>query len=235
MSIIVLFIVFLVGLLVLGFVLKKVGGWISFAVPIALLAIVIALGLWIMLDANSLKNHFYQDNKLFILDIDGTAAGAFTLGRSDIPVPVGDLSLIKGYYPDLAKIQGNNYKVIVLNWSIVEADIDVLNFKATKEELKSALSSDNPRQLFIDKTSQAFGGGMLADLTAQVISLYPTSNFFASSMFAILAAKPLLNSDLVFAGMREGTVRVYPETAVFKIIKLLPEDLAKILIPVKGG
>jgi hypothetical protein len=234
MLIIVLFIIFLVALLVLGLLLKKIGGWIAIAVPIALLAIVIALGVWIMMDASSLQNHFYQDDKLFVLDIDGNAAGAFVLGKSGIPVPVGDLSSIRVMYPDLAFIKGNYYKVIVLDWSVVQGDIDVLNFKASADEIKSALLSKDPRQLFIEKTSKAFGGGMIADLAAQVVALYPTNDFFASSMFAILAEEPLLNQDFIFAGIRQGTVIVYPETAVFKIIKLLPEDLARILIPVKA-
>ncbi len=233
MSLTVLLIIFLVGLFLVGMLLRKIGGWVAFVVPLVLLAVVVFFGVWIMLDANDLSKHFYQDNKLFVLDIDGKPAGAFVLGGNDIPVPVGDLSQIRNDYPDLSKIQGANYKVLVLDWSIVAADIDVLNFKASKEELRTALSSNDPRQLFITKTSQALGGGMIADLAAQVISLYPTNDFFASSMFVILAVKPLLNPDFIFAGMKQGTVKVYPETVVFKIIKFLPEDLARILVPVK--
>ena len=121
----------------------------------------------------------------------------------------------------------------MLDWSIVQADIDVLNFKAGADEIRSALLSSNPRQLFVEKMSKALGGGMIADLTAQVIALYPTNDFFASSMFAILAEKPLMNNELLFAGIKQGVVKVYPETAVFKMIKLLPRGLAKVLVPVK--
>jgi hypothetical protein len=233
MSIIVLLILVVAGLFLVGWALKKIGGWISFAVSIALVVFIVGLGVWIMMDANSLKQHFYQDDKLFILDIDSVPAGAFVLGSNDIPMPVSDLASIRSAYPDLSKIIGSNYKIIVLDWSVVQDDIDVLNFKATSGEIKTALLSKDPRQLFISKTSQALGGGMLADLAAQVIAIYPTNDFFASSMFAILAAKPLLDSEFMFKGLKQGTVIIYPETAVFKMIKLLPEDLAKILVPVK--
>jgi len=215
--------------LVLG-VLKSIAKMI---IGLLLVVAVVGLGVWIMIDANNLSHHFYQDDKLFILDIDGKVAGAFVLGSSKIPVPLGDLSRIKSEYPDLAKLKGSYYKVIVLDWSIVQADIDVLNFKAGADEIRSALLSSNPRQLFVEKMSKALGGGMIADLTAQVIALYPTNDFFASSMFAILAEKPLMNNELLFAGIKQGVVKVYPETAVFKMIKLLPRGLAKVLVPVK--
>jgi hypothetical protein len=216
--------------LVLG-VLKGIARTV---VGLLLVAAVVGLGVWIMIDANNLSQHFYQDDKLFILDIDSIPAGAFVLGSSKIPVPIGDLSQIKAEYPDLAKLKGSYYKVVVLDWSIVEADIDILNFKAGADEIRSALLSSNPRQLFVEKTSKALGGGMIADLTAQVLTMYPSNDFFASSMFTILAAKPLQDSDFMFAGIKNEKVIIYPETIIFKIIKLLPEEMSKALVPAKA-
>lgn len=235
MSIIVFILIVVLCFVVLGFVLRMLKGVARVMFSGVVLLLLVIGAVWLAMDANDLGRHFYQDEKLFLLYIDGQVSGAFVLGPSDIPKPIGDLSEIRSAYPDLSKIQGEYYKVLVLNWSVVQGDIDILNFKASSDEIKSALVSENPRQLFIEKTSKALGGGMIADLTAQVLAIYPSNDFFSSTMFSILAAKPLSNPDLVFAGIKQGTVQVYPETAVFKILKILPSDLAKVLVPVKNS
>ncbi|MEM4239986.1 MAG: hypothetical protein QXM31_00870 [Candidatus Woesearchaeota archaeon] len=231
MSWIIWLVVLLAALVVTGWVLRKIGRLFALVVMLCLAAAIIVAGAWVLIDSNDLSQHFYQDDKLVLLDIDTRVAGAFVLGESKIPRPIGDMAGIIRAYPDLSKIKGNYYKVIVMDWSVVEGNISIPGFKATGREIRSAMVSGKPRDLLIKKSSEALGGGLLADITAQAIAMYPSEEMFASSMFAILAAEPLSNPDKMLKGMKEGKVIVYPETIVFKTIKFLPLDLARLLVP----
>jgi hypothetical protein len=189
-------------------------------------------------DINDLRQHFYQDEKLFILDIDGKVRGAFSLGSDGVPNILAPLDGIQEIYP--ARIQDFTnptyvekpyYKVIVLTWPVVAQDLELSGFSATQDELKTALASENPTQLFIDKMVEKFGQGALGQIKLQADTLYPTHDAFASTVFALLATKPLSSPNLIFTGMKQGTVLILPETITIKILKILPGGMTQYLAP----
>lgn len=224
-------IILVVLVFAIGLLLRAVGSVARIVVSLLLIALVLAGGGWVMMDVNDLRQHFYQDDKLFVLDIDGRLAGAFVLGGDGLTKPVTDLRPLRAAYPDLAAIQGDAYKVIVLTWPVVAGDLQLEGFSAARDELRAALVSDNPKQLFIDKAIVEYGPQALGQIKLQADTLYPTHDAFASTLFALLAEKPLANPDLMFRGLKAGTVRVWPETVTFKILKVLPEGFHKLLVP----
>ncbi len=233
MSWILLLLIVIVVLAVLGWVLKKVGGMIAMIIPLALLLVVVVFGIWIGMDTYDLSRHFYQDEKLFILDIDGKPAGAFVLGADELPGIITDLDKIRETYPDLAALQGSNYKVIVMKWPVVANDIDIMGFSASANDIKESLLDPNPKQKFAYLVLKGKGTAALAALMASFDAVYPINDAFSSSVFALLAAKPLQDRELIYKGIKDGNVIIYPETAVFKTMKALPLSVTKILAPEK--
>ncbi len=220
-----------VAIVLSGLILRWASGMFRLIVPVLLVGLLLGGGFWIYSDINDLRQHFYQDDKLFVLDIDGVLAGAFTLDDDGIPRPVADLRPLRQGYPDLAALQGSHYKVIVLTWPVVADTIALQDFEASARELRAALRSDNPKQVFIDKALGQFGADMLGQITKEADRLYPTDDVFASTIFAVLAQKALMHPDRMFEGLRQGTVRIYPETVTFKILKVLPEGFGSIVLP----
>jgi hypothetical protein len=97
--------------------------------------------------------------------------------------------------------------------------------------VRAALSSNAAKTLFINKALAQLGQGALGQVKLQADTLYPTHDAFASTVFALLAEKPLANPSLMFGGLKRGTVFIYPETVTFKILKLLPEGFHSLLLP----
>lgn len=230
MSWLVIIIVILVIAALLGVLFRTLTGFVRVAVVGLVIGGVIVGGVVIISDVIDLKNHFYQDEKLFVLEIDGNVGGAFLMGGAGIPDPLTDLRGIRSGYPDLAMIQGNAYKVIVMDWPVVADDLELVGFRATAQELRNALLSENPKQLFIDKAVEEYGADALGQIKLQADTLYPTRDSFAGTVFALLANKPLSNPDVFLSGLKSGSIVVFPETVTFKILGILPEGVARALV-----
>jgi hypothetical protein len=231
MSVIAWIIILVVLFLVLGFVLRMLEGIARIILSVLVFGVLIAGGVWFMMDVNEFQTRFASEEKLFVLDIDGKPVAAFRLGASGQPEIVSDLREMRQSYPNLFAIQGTAYKVVVLTWPVVASDLEVQGFKATAKEVRAALLSTDPKQLFIDKGVERFGARALGQITQQADELYPTQDAFASTLFALLAQKPLSNPQILISGHRQGTVTIYPETVTFKILKVLPEGLTGWLLP----
>ncbi len=230
MSFLVTVVAILAFLVLLGLLMRMLKGVFAIIVPVALMILVLALGAWIFTDINDLRNHFYQDEKLFVLDIDGRAVAAFRMGGAGIPDPVADLRGIRAGYPDLALVQGDAYKVIVMDWSVVAEDVELAGFRATAGEIRAALLSDNPKKLFVDKAVDEYGAQALGQIKLQADELYPAQDSFSGAVFALLANRPLGSPDVFLSGLKQGTIVVFPETVTFKILRFLPEGTARALI-----
>ncbi|MEM4254487.1 MAG: hypothetical protein QXR48_03845 [Candidatus Woesearchaeota archaeon] len=222
-----------IAVLIVWAAIRILKGVVRTVFSLAVVLAVVVFGIWVLSDINDLKNHFYEDEKLFVLDIDGKVAGAFTLARSsEIPSTIKDLAQIRQYYPDLGKIRNKYYKVIVLKWELVADNVVLENFEALSDELKTALVSESPKEFFIDKTAGKLGktARSVAKTTADVI--YPTEDSFRSAMFALLAAKPLSEHETMLKAIKNNTAIIYPETITFKLLRMLPEGVAaKMVVP----
>jgi len=231
MSFVIWLIVIIALIVVAGLVWRFVGGVLGLVLPLLVTVLLLVGVVWLFMDVNDLRQHFYQDEKLFLLDIDGELSGAFRMDDDGIPRPVMDLDQLRNDYPDLAAVRGDAYKVLVLTWPVVAKDIELANLKATKQEIKTALLSERPKQLVIDKAVKLFGEHALGQIKLQVDNEYPSHDAFRSQVFVLLASEPLMNPSIITRGMKQGTVIIYPETVTFKILKILPEGIGNWLLP----
>jgi hypothetical protein len=223
-------VVLIILVLVVGFLLRMLKGAVKLIATIAVIAILIGGALWIFNDMNSLRKHFYQDDKMFLLEIDNDIVGGFRLGATGIPVPLSGIRDLDGE-PDEWGFEDEYYKIIIITWPVVAKDLELAGFSASANEVRQALLSEHPKHLFIEKSTAALGIRARDQLKLQADTLYPNEDAFAGTVFALLAEKPLSNPDLMFRGMKEGTIRIYPETITFKILKILPDSFNKLLAP----
>ncbi len=230
MSWLIALILLIVVVLIIGFLLRMLKGAVKLVATLFVIAVLVGGALWIFNDMNSLRKHFYQDDKMFLLEIDDEIAAGFRLGATGIPVPLSGARDLDGK-PDEWGFEDEYYKVIIITWPVVAGNIELAGFSANKDELKQALLSEHPKHLFIEKGTAALGLKARDQLKLQADTLYPNEDLFAGTIFAVLAEKPLSNPDLMFKGMKEGTVRIYPETITFKILKILPDSFNKLLAP----
>jgi hypothetical protein len=89
--------------------------------------------------------------------------------------------------------------------------------------------------LFVDKAVQGYGPQARMQFQQEADRAYPSEDAFASTLFAVLAQRPLNDSRLLLENIRLGSVLVYPETITFKLLKVLPEGIGRLLMPQKGG
>jgi hypothetical protein len=230
MSWLLVLIALIVAVLIIGFLLRMLKGAVKLVATLFVIAVLVGGALWIFNDMNDLRKHFYQDDKMFLLEIDSEIAGGFRLGATGIPVPLSGVRGLDGRLDEWG-FEDEYYKVIVITWPVVAKDVQLAGFSATASELRQALLSEHPKHLFIDKGTASLGIRARDQLKLQADTLYPNEDAFAGTVFALLAEKPLSNPDLMFKGMKEGTVRVYPETITFKILKILPDSFNKLLAP----
>ena len=236
MSWLIWLIVIVVLIIVIGLVTKILSGLARVIFSSAILILIVGAGGWILYDVNDLRQNFYNQDKLFLLDVDRKLAGAFALQEGTQPRIMSDLSAWQNIYPGLRQIMEESgeampYKIIVITWPVVADDLQLNSFTATSAELHDALRSDNSKELFIVKGVEEYGEEARGQVKLQADELYPTNDAFSSTVFALLAEKPLRDQQLMMNGLRDGTVEIYPETIVFKIIKVLPEELGNALFP----
>lgn len=231
MSLLVLLIILVLVVVAVGILLRVLTGVAKLIVSLVVLVLLVGGVAYVSIDFYNVDKNFYAQDKLFLLDINGEVAGAFVLGSTMIPRPLDDLESVRAAYSDLAAVQENYYKVLVLTWPFVAGDLDLQDINVTGAEVKAALVSDNPKQLYVDKAVKKHGDASLGHFKLQADTLYPTQDSFRSAMFTLLATKAMSEPSNVIKGIKRGTAVIAPETVTFKILKLLPDVLIDVLFP----
>lgn len=224
-------VVLVVVIAAIVFLLRVLEGVAKLVVSLVVVVLLVGSVAYVGIDFYRVNKNFYAQDKLFLLDIDGTVEGAFVLGSTMVPQPLDDLEPARKQYPDLSAVQDDYYRVLVLTWPFVAGDLDLQGIRATDAEVKAALVSDYPKRLYVDKAVKKYGDAALGHFKLQVDTLYPTQDAFRSTMFTLLAAKAMSEPSNVIKGIKYGTVVIAPETVTFKILKLLPDALIDTLFP----
>jgi hypothetical protein len=218
-------------LIILGLVMRVVGGIAALILGLGVIAFIVVGLIWIITDVNDLRNHFYQDEKLFLLDVDGRLIAGFTMGGDGVPKVLANVTPMRFDYPNLQKLRGNYYKVIVFDWEAIADDLGLMGFTATDDELRAALTSDTPKRLAVDKLAEKYLPNLLPQVRKEVDRIYPTQDQFRGTIFLLLAMGTLNDPDLFIEGMQKEVIVVYPETVTFKLLKMLPMGLRGALLP----
>ncbi|MBI2208054.1 hypothetical protein HYU50_01010 [Candidatus Woesearchaeota archaeon] len=224
-TIILLAVILLIIALVWGF-LKHIKHIFRMLVPvgIVILLIIAATTFFIYRDIADLRDKLKDSTKKIILVDNDEVITGFILKSQ-----VGFLTdeQIEEFSTDLqnkdyGKILGSGYRLMVFDIGIINklnADNIGINRKTiTKSYAISVLRSDNPGEMLRDKRIYE------SDLEISKKDMEDNSRVKAA-LFGIVLSDEVLspkNPLLLFSGFKEGSIIVYPETAVFKAANVLP-------------
>ena len=215
-------IILLVFLIVFKFVFKI---FKYFMIAFILLIIVIGVsGYFIYRDAVSLANNFPTQNKLILINIDKIESGFIISTDEPIFLTQDKVNIYNQFYQNgnYKSILENNYKLIILKIDKIEFTDQVLDYQGfmlDKVLVLETIKSDDPKTyLYNLKFSDRY---TKQDFDKQI----NVENIELKSAFGLLLFMQEYKKNGVFFIVKEfkkGNIIVYPETAVFKLIKILP-------------
>jgi hypothetical protein len=205
--------VLLIIALVIAIILTVMEKITKIAIPILIIALLVVGAFYFVYDTADLQQKFETENKLFLLELEDSVAGAFSVKGSQEPVIIDDLSNYRSLSQEsLDSMAARYYKVIIVHWNTFDdlPSINVAGITITKQDALTAFNSNAPKSL----------------LAQQVAALFPTEDSVKSSLFNLMFGAAYQKANLIEM-YRAGTVDIYPETMGLKVIKLIPEVLLK--------
>ncbi|MBD3313015.1 hypothetical protein GF345_01075 [Candidatus Woesearchaeota archaeon] len=204
-------------------------------ISIAAVIVISIFGILAVMDANDFKEKFPEEPNLFLLVEEGDIlAGAKNLMHPTEPEPI--TSEEAAVYQQLLdssgydSIVGKNYKVFLVSMdtfdSLAEGEIADSGF--TKEDAVEALHNDDLRAWLIDKSLEQaeipdeYHDRVMQQLEEEI----PSEQDIRASMFFLLLGGASQESGPAFIikEFKNGNIEVYPETMLFRFIKIVPES-----------
>lgn len=183
---------------------------------------------WVGLDIWDLQKNFGTQQKLMLLDVNDEVQGAFVLVK-DKPRPLAPLTQFNQYYPERMSVFTKKfYKIIVFKKQAFEnvQEIRVGDVVLSKKQFFEITQSPTPIKDFVETTVSDLA--RRKQVQAQLLTQHPDPDQFKSYLFALVVSK--MASEDLLEGLRKKFVIVIPETATFKLLKVLPLDwMAKIV------
>ncbi|MBW3004301.1 hypothetical protein KY310_00515 [Candidatus Woesearchaeota archaeon] len=208
--------VLLIIALVIAIILTVMEKITKIAIPILIIALLVVGAFYFVYDTADLQLKFETENKLFLLELDDSIVGAFSIKGNQDPIIIDDLDDYQNLNQEaLDALAIRYYKVIIVNWNTFDdlPSITVGDNLITTQEARIAFKSSTPKEF----------------LSPQVASLFPTEDSVKSSLFNLMFGAAYQKTNLIEM-YRAGTVDIYPETMGLKVIKLIPEALLKKLV-----
>ena len=193
-------------------------------VGIVILLIIAATTFFIYRDIADLKDNLKESTKKIILVDNDNVLTGFIL-KSQVGFLTGEqLEEFSAYLQNKAysKVLGSSYRLMVFDIGIISElgtdNIDINGKTITKSYAISALRSDDPAAMLRDKKIYE------TNLEISKKDMEDRSRVKAALFGIILSGEVLSpkNPLLLFSGFKEGSIIVYPETAVFKAANILP-------------
>ncbi len=193
-------------------------------VGIAILLVIAATTFLIYRDIADLRDNLRDSTKkIIVVDNDKVLTG-FVL-RSQVRFLTGEqLEEFSAYLQDkdYSKVLGSSYRLMVFDIGIISelgADaIDINGKTIAKSSAVSILRSEEPAAMLKQHSINE------DDLEISKNDMEDSSRVKAA-LFAIILSDEVLspkNPLLLFSGFKEGSIVVYPETALFKAANILP-------------
>ncbi len=229
-------------------ILKTVFLALSFIIVIGI--ILTAAGVFMTIDdVKDFQANFPKTPSTYLFEKDGKLLAGFKGMLAENPPPEmisqNQLAAYQSSFEnkDLAAIKGESYKLFIISSSAFDSLESVPigeNEKMTKEQLLSLLDSQTPMDDYIsimfktplDKSQK----DVMKEAMLQQLSAKDSAGFKGMVFFIALAASIQQQGPLfLFDSYREGRLTVYPETIIFKTIKVVPSFASNKLIEQIGG
>ena len=220
LSAIITIIIFIVAAIIIFKIVKTILKTIFIILILSLLLTAI-FGFFSYKDVIDLTENFESKSKLMFLGDDGKLITGFSMKGFEEEPEVLTINQITEYQnnfkkQDYKKMLGDNYKMFIFDMKAFDFNDDELDFvgkKVSKNVLYSVLESNDPIALYKSKTN--------IDPAAYDI-IDPAK--FKSQAFAVLLSEEIEKKGqlFIFSEYKKKNIMVYPETALFKFIKLMP-------------
>ncbi|MFC1800994.1 hypothetical protein ACFLZB_00830 [Nanoarchaeota archaeon] len=243
-SLIIVGIIFLVVLAIL-FKFAKKAFKIVFIASLVLGVVLTILGFFIYQDAMELKDQFPVEEKLVLLEHQDQILAGFQgkLNEGEDIILIDDIQPIQEEYQQeqLEEILGSNYKILIINSQAFENvnTVYLADKDRPREEIISYLESETALDDFIVNYLQESGVPVTEETKAQALQdmksqqAIETDDEFKAILFGQLLQETMEDQGQLFIifQLKNNNLEIYPETIIFKIIKILPlgivEDLTK--------
>jgi hypothetical protein len=230
-------ILIIIGAIVLSFASKFLGATLKILVKLGLI-IIIALALLTVLvikDMNELRTSFGEQNNTFLLYENGKLYTALTLKPVKNPVLSTDsfIYFTKNQTKTLDKqISNGEYENIMLKTNkllfispeVLDKPFSLkLGVELNPDDLLGVIKSDDPFMFLADKIHLSYN--LTADiLRSSLTSIYGDEGQIKGYLFAALLGNYLQKQEPgeLVKNLKEGKIRIYPETITFKLIKYMP-------------
>ncbi len=208
-----IFIISLIVSLAILIVLYKFAKGVLRIIGFAFFILMIILAIFtvfIFLDIRDMKNHA-SERSVELLVKDGRIIAGHYISFDDASelsedeISSADISYNRG---DMDSLRNDTYKVYLMDYSAVAADIDILSIKVAEENVSAMLDSESSQRM--------------------------RNAIYSALLFSKAAEDPLF----LFTEYRKGNIEVYPETALFKFMKYVPSlviERAKFIVSERKG
>lgn len=177
-------------------------------------------------DAVELKDNLETKPKLMLLQDNEKVVTGFIITDFEEEAEFLTISQVVKYQnsfkkQDYKKMLGDNYKMFIFDmkaFDFNDEELDFIGKKVSKNLLYSVLKSNDPIALYKSKTnvdSALYGINDPVEFKAQVFALLFSEAIEKKGTF------------FIFSEYKKKNIIVYPETAVFRFIKLIPTSFIK--------
>ncbi|OIO63674.1 hypothetical protein COT48_01385 [Candidatus Woesearchaeota archaeon CG08_land_8_20_14_0_20_47_9] len=226
MSIQILILALILASFVIGFlILKTIVRAIFLALTILMIVLVVA-SVFVILDAAELKKMLPTAKKTVLLDDEGRIVAGFHVTSE--PQLIGkealdDLSraFSEKRYDDML---GESYKLIVINSEVIselkEKEIALYDDESFSTAfLRRLINADKPIELLAQETGQS---------PEQLYVVLGDDTNLKNMVFARLFVEHIMpDAPFFLSQLRKGGISIYPETPIFKAIRVVPLQLIK--------
>lgn len=213
-------------------------------------AILIISGFFIIADVKDFKDNFPNQPSLYLFEDKNTLlAGMSVVFGEEEPKPIfitkEQLTSFQASFEknNLQAIIGNNYKLFILSSNAFK-DIDKVksgDIELSRQEILTLLSSETPLDNFILAQIGEAAPEQQREIYKQKLKQeagIETDAQFKGVLFMLLFGTAMEKQGplFLFNQYKQGNIIIYPETTLFKLLKIIPSPLLeKAIIQMKPG
>lgn len=217
-------------------IVRKIAKAFFYAGLLTLLILLVS-GFFIVKDIMSFKENFTEQGRsLVILEENGNILTGYSMKPSPKFLTAGQISEYSNYLEnnEYDKILGDKYKLMIVKLDLVsDLEKEMINLgevSLKKESMKNILRSNEPFDLLNNAIAEDNNvlPGAVFDARFKEDSL-----MLKAALLGTIVDEELLGAENAvnfFKQYKKGNIIIYPETALFKFVKLVPVDWIRSIV-----
>jgi len=215
--IVVVLIIYIVIILIAYFILKRIVKAI-FIAGIVLTIAAIILGIAVFFDMRDIQSNFQTSPKLMLMEHNNEVVAGFIAEEEATSLTKEQILVFSDYLKadDYKKLLGENYKVLTYSVDLIESfddfSITILGTTFYKSEIVKIMKNEGKAKYWAEELF--------------ITDYYELRNFLFSE---IINQKLSGTENIIYFvdGLKTEEIKIYPESVVFKTIKVIPTSWVK--------